>query len=367
MSEQRKFKIAIIPGDGIGTEVIQEGQRVLEHIAELSGGKLSFEFDSFPWGCEYYMKHGRMMAADGLEQLKGYDAIYFGAVGWKDVPDHISLWGLRLAITQGFDQWANIRPVRFLPGVESKLNHPNVQSLDWILIRENSEGEYAGFGGRNFNGRGPGKEVAVQSSVFTEEGCERIIRYAFEIARTRKRKKVTSATKSNAQQYGMVLWDEVFARVSKEYPDVETEQWLVDAMAARFVLKPETLEVVVGSNLIADILSDLGSALAGSLGIAASANLNPEGRFPSMFEPVHGSAPDIAGQGIANPIGTIASGALMLKHFGLLKEAELVERAIEETTRQGKLTIDLGGTCNTREITDAILANLDKLVAKVHG
>ncbi|SEC16217.1 tartrate dehydrogenase [Paenibacillus sp. GP183] len=367
MSEQRKFKIAIIPGDGIGTEVIQEGQRVLEHIAELSGGKLSFEFDSFPWGCEYYMKHGRMMAADGLEQLKGYDAIYFGAVGWKDVPDHISLWGLRLAITQGFDQWANIRPVRFLPGVESKLNHPNVQSLDWILIRENSEGEYAGFGGRNFNGRGPGKEVAVQSSVFTEEGCQRIIRYAFEIARTRKRKKVTSATKSNAQQYGMVLWDEVFARVSKEYPDVETEQWLVDAMAARFVLKPETLEVVVGSNLIADILSDLGSALAGSLGIAASANLNPEGRFPSMFEPVHGSAPDIAGQGIANPIGTIASGALMLKHFGLLKEAELVERAIEETTRQGNLTIDLGGTCNTREITDAILANLDKLVAKVHG
>jgi tartrate dehydrogenase/decarboxylase/D-malate dehydrogenase len=365
MSEQRTFKIAVIPGDGIGKEVIQEGQRVLEHIAELSGGKLTFEFDSFPWGCEYYMKHGRMMAADGLEQLKGYDAIYFGAVGWKDVPDHISLWGLRLAITQGFDQWANIRPDRFLPGVESKLNHPNVQSLDWILIRENSEGEYAGFGGRNFTGRGPGKEVAVQSSVFTEEGCERIIRYAFEIARTRKRKKVTSATKSNAQQYGMVLWDEVFARVSKEYPDVETEQWLVDAMAARFVQKPETLEVVVGSNLIADILSDLGSALAGSLGLAASANLNLEGRFPSMFEPVHGSAPDIAGQGLANPIGTIASGALMLKHLGLHEEAEYVDRAIEETTRQGKLTIDLGGSCNTREITDAILANLDKIVSKV--
>jgi tartrate dehydrogenase/decarboxylase/D-malate dehydrogenase len=230
------------------------------------------------------------------------------------------------------------------------------------LIRENSEGEYSGFGGRNFTGRGPGKEVAVQSSVFTEEGCERIIRYAFDIARTRKRKKVTSVTKSNAQQYGMVLWDEVFARVSKDYPDVETEQWLVDAMAARFVLRPETLEVVVGSNLIADILSDLGSALAGSLGIAASANLNPEGRFPSMFEPVHGSAPDIAGQGIANPIGTIASGALMLKHFGLQMEAELVERAIEETTRQGMLTIDLGGSCNTREITDAILANLDKTI-----
>jgi tartrate dehydrogenase/decarboxylase/D-malate dehydrogenase len=365
MSEQRKFKIAIIPGDGIGKEVIQEGQRVLEHVAELSGGKLSFQFDSFPWGCEYYMKHGRMMAEDGLDQLKGYDAIYFGAVGWKDVPDHVSLWGLRLAITQGFDQWANIRPVRFLPGVESKLNHPNVQSLDWILIRENSEGEYSGFGGRNFTGRGKGKEIAVQSSVFTEEGCERIIRYAFETARTRKRKKVTSVTKSNAQQYGMVLWDEVFARVSKEYPDVETEQWLVDAMAARFVQRPETLEVVVGSNLIADILSDLGSALAGSLGLAASANLNLEGRYPSMFEPVHGSAPDIAGKGIANPIGTIASGALMLKHFGLNEEAEHVDRAIEETTRQGKLTPDLGGSCNTREITDAILANLDIIVAKV--
>lgn len=365
MSEQRKFRIAIIPGDGIGQEVIQEGQRVLEHLAQASGGKFSFEFDSFPWGCEYYLKHGRMMAEDGLEQLKGYDAIYFGAVGWKDVPDHVSLWGLRLAITQGFDQWANIRPVRFLPGVESKLNHPNVQSLDWILIRENSEGEYSGFGGRNFTGRGPGKEVAVQSAVFTEEGCERILRYAFETARTRKRKKVTSVTKSNAQQYGMVLWDEVFARVSKEYPDVETEQWLVDAMAARFVLRPETLEVVVGSNLIADILSDLGSALAGSLGLAASANLNLEGRYPSMFEPVHGSAPDIAGQGIANPIGTIASGALMLQHLGLHEEAELVDRAIEATTRQGKLTPDVGGTCKTSEVTDAILSNLTKKVAQV--
>lgn len=267
MSEQQHFRIAVIPGDGIGQEVIQEGQRVLEHLAQASNGKFSFQFDSFPWGSEYYAKHGRMMAEDGLEQLKDYDAIYFGAVGWKNVPDHVSLWGLRLAICQGFDQWANIRPVRFLPGVESKLRHPNVEELDWILIRENSEGEYSGFGGRNFTGRGKGKEVAVQSSVFTEEGCERIIRFAFETARTRKRKKVTSVTKSNAQQYGMVLWDEVFARVSQEYPDVETEQWLVDAMAARFVLKPETLEVVVGSNLIADILSDLAVLLPEAWGL----------------------------------------------------------------------------------------------------
>ncbi|ALS21790.1 MULTISPECIES: tartrate dehydrogenase [Paenibacillus] len=365
MSEQQHFRIAVIPGDGIGQEVIQEGQRVLEHLAQASNGKFSFQFDSFPWGSEYYAKHGRMMAEDGLEQLKDYDAIYFGAVGWKNVPDHVSLWGLRLAICQGFDQWANIRPVRFLPGVESKLRHPNVEELDWILIRENSEGEYSGFGGRNFTGRGKGKEVAVQSSVFTEEGCERIIRFAFETARTRKRKKVTSVTKSNAQQYGMVLWDEVFARVSQEYPDVETEQWLVDAMAARFVLKPETLEVVVGSNLIADILSDLGSALAGSLGLAASANLNPDRRYPSMFEPVHGSAPDIAGAGIANPIGTIASGALMLEHLGLHEEAALLNRAIEETTGQGKLTPDVGGTSRTTEVTDAIIANLSNKAASL--
>lgn len=224
---------------------------------------------------------------------------------------------MRIAICQGFDQWANIRPVEFLPGVESKLNHPDVESLNWVLIRENSEGEYSGVGGRNFTGRGEGNEVAVQSSLFTEKGCERVIRYAFETARKRKRKKVTSVTKSNAQQYGMVLWDDVFKRVSKEYPDVETDQWLVDAMAAHFVLHPEDLEVVVASNLLADILSDLGSALAGSLGIAASANLNPDRRYPSMFESVHGSAPDIAGKGIANPIGAIGSAALMLDHLGL--------------------------------------------------
>jgi tartrate dehydrogenase/decarboxylase / D-malate dehydrogenase len=361
MSESRKYTIANIPGDGVGNEVIPEGQRVLEYLAELSAGEFEFEFESFPWGSDYYAEHGRMMAEDGLEQLKQFDAIYFGAVGWENVPDHVSLWGLRLAITQNFDQWANIRPVHFYSGVKSALNYHDLESLDWLLIRENSEGEYAGFGGRNFSGRGDGKEIAVQSAVFTEEGCERIIRHAFEVARTRSRKKVTSATKSNAQQYGMVLWDEVFDRVSKDYPDVEVERWLVDALAARFVQRPDTLEVVVGSNLIIDILSDLGSALAGSLGIAARANLNPERRFPSMFEPVHGSAPDIAGNGVANPIGAISSAVLMLEHFGLVDEAALAHRAIEQAVSDGNVTADLGGTLDTRQVTDAILANIAAL------
>lgn len=361
MSETKKFRLAVIPGDGIGKEVVREGMRVLEHMAEESKGKFSFESDYFPWGCEYYLENGKMMDEDGVEKIKDHDAIYFGAVGFPGVPDHISLWGLRLAICQGFDQWANIRPVEFLPGVPRRLNHPNVDDLNWILVRENSEGEYSGIGGRNFAGRGTGNEVAVQSALFTEKGCERIIRFAFDLARTRDRKKVTSVTKSNAQQYGMVLWDEVFARVSKDYPDVETDQWLVDAMAAQFVLHPEKLEVVVASNLFADILSDLGSALAGSLGIAASANLNPERRTPSMFESVHGSAPDIAGKGVANPIGTIGSAALMLDHLGLKDEAIQLNKAIEETTRQGILTRDLGGSFDTVEVTDAIIKNLAKV------
>lgn len=358
MSQQKTFKIAVIPGDGIGKEVINEGVRVLDHLAEQSNNQFSFDFDYFPWGCEYYLENGRMMAEDGLETLKDYDAIYFGAVGFPNVPDHISLWGLRIAICQGFDQWANIRPVEFLPGVESKLNHPDVESLNWVLIRENSEGEYSGVGGRNFTGRGEGNEVAVQSSLFTEKGCERVIRYAFETAKKRKRKKVTSVTKSNAQQYGMVLWDDVFKRVSKEYPDVETDQWLVDAMAAHFVLHPEDLEVVVASNLLADILSDLGSALAGSLGIAASANLNPDRRYPSMFESVHGSAPDIAGKGIANPIGAIGSAALMLDHLGLKEEANQVNEAIKKATGSGALTIDIGGNTTTKEMANSIIENL---------
>lgn len=361
MVQQQKFRIAIIPGDGIGTEVISEGVRVLDYLAQESHGTLSFEWESFPWGCQYYLQTGHMMAADGLEQLQCFDAIYFGAVGWPGVPDHVSLWGLRLAICQGFDQYANIRPVRLLPGTQSPLRSATEETMDWVVVRENSEGEYAGIGGRNLQARGTQKEVAIQSSIFTEEGCERIMRFAFDLARTRKRKKVTSVTKSNAQQYSMVLWDEVFARVAREYPDVKTEQWLVDAMAARFVLKPETLEVVVASNLFADILSDLGSALAGSLGIAASANLNPSRRCPSMFEPVHGSAPDIAGQGIANPIGALWSAVLMLDHLGLRSEAARLMAAIEATTRASIVTPDLGGHATTREVGDAIIAHLSQV------
>lgn len=355
---EREFRIAVIPGDGIGTEVTPEALRVLDRLAEQSGGKIGFTYETYPWGCQYYLETGRMMDADGLERLEGSDAIYFGAVGWPGVPDHVSLWGLRLAICQGFDQYACVRPVRLLPGVPSPLRDATPERIDWVVVRENSEGEYAGLGGRNLAARGPDREVAVQSALFTAQGCERIIRYAFELARTRKRQKVTSVTKSNAQQYGMVLWDETFDRVRAEYPDVETEQWLVDAMAARFVLRPETLEVVVGSNLFGDILSDLGSAIGGSLGIAASANLDPQRRHPSMFEPVHGSAPDIAGMGIANPIAAIWTAALMLEHLGLKSEADQVMAALAATTASGVVTPDLGGTATTREVGDAVLANV---------
>lgn len=357
---RQTFQIAAIPADGVGTEVVSAGRRVLDRLAEQSGDRFAFEWTEFPWGCDYYERTGRMMAEDGLETLKPFDAIYFGAVGWENVPDHVSLWGLRLAITQGFDQWANVRPVTFLPGVTSPLRKADDTELDWVVIRENSEGEYAGLGGRNLSSRGPGNEVALQTALFTEKGCERIMRFAFDMARTRAVKKVSSVTKSNAQQYGMVLWDEVFDRVARDYPDVETESVLVDAMSAKFVLHPEQLSVVVASNLNADILSDLGSALAGSLGLASSANLNPERRFPSMFEPVHGTAPDIAGQGICNPIGAIASAALMLDHLGLADEARMVDAAIESTTASGVLPRDLGGTATTDEVTDAIIAALSR-------
>lgn len=355
---EKIFKIAAIPADGVGKEVVAAGRKVLDTLAGQSQGRFAFEWTEFPWGCEYYEQTGRMMAADGLQTLQAFDAIYFGAVGWPGVPDHVSLWGLRLAITQNFDQWANVRPVKFLPGVVSPLRKADDHELDWVVVRENSEGEYAGLGGRNLSGRGVGNEVALQTALFTEKGCERIIRFAFDLARTRRVKKVSSVTKSNAQQFGMVLWDEVFAGVAGDYPDVQTESVLVDAMSAKFILHPEDLSVVVASNLNADILSDLGSALAGSLGVAASANLNPEGRFPSMFEPVHGSAPDIAGQWISNPIGAIASAALMLEHFGLDVEARRVEAAIETATGSGVLTRDIGGSATTDEMTDAVIAAL---------
>ncbi len=355
----RRFRIAVIPGDGIGQEVVPHGLAVLEQLAASSGGAFEFEFTEFPWGCAYYHQTGRMMDEDGLDHLREFNAIYFGAVGWPDVPDHVSLWGLRLAICQGFDQYACVRPIRLLPGVPSPLREADPRRFDWVVVRENSEGEYAGFGGRNFQGRGEQTEVAVQSAVFTAKGCERIIRYAFELARTR-RKKVTSVTKSNAQQFGMTLWDDTFAVVAREYPDIDTESWLVDAMAARFVLRPETLDVVVGSNLFGDILSDLGSALAGSMGIAASANIGPERRFPSMFEPVHGSAPDIAGKGIANPIAAIWTVALLLDHLGLPQEAQRVMRAIETTTNDGKVTPDLGGTLDTAGVGTTVLEALER-------
>ena len=353
MPEGRSLRIAVVPGDGIGQEVVPEGLRVLDRVRPGA-----FEYAHFPWGCQYFLETGRMMDAAGLDALREFDAIYFGAVGWPGVPDHVSLWGLRLAICQGFDQYANIRPIRLLPGVPSPLRDATAESMDWVVVRENTEGEYAGIGGRNLVARGRGKEIAIQAGLFTTEGCERIMRFAFDLARTRPRRKVTSVTKSNAQQFGMTLWDEVFARLAAEYADVQTEQWLVDAMAARFVLRHETLDVVVASNLFADILSDLGSALAGSLGIAASANLNPERRYPSMFEPVHGSAPDIAGQGVANPIGAIWSASLLLDWLGLPNEARRVYQAIEATTAAGVLTPDLGGSATTREVTDAILAKL---------
>ena len=352
MTQAQSFRIAVIPGDGIGQEVVPEGLKVLDAVAP---GR--FKYEHFPWGCQFYLDTGQMMAPDGLERLRDKDAIYFGAVGWPGVPDHVSLWGLRLAICQGFDQYACVRPVRLLAGVPSPLRNATRERMDWVVVRENTEGEYAGIGGRNLAGRGAGKQVAVQAGLFTEEGCERIMRYAFDLALAR-RHKVTSVTKSNAQQYGMTLWDDVFAAVARDYPAVETEHWLVDAMAARFVLKPETLDVVVASNLFADILSDLGSALAGSLGIAASANLNPEGRYPSMFEPVHGSAPDIAGQGIANPIGAIWSVALMLQHLGLSAEGQRVMHAIEVTTAAGQVPPDLGGRCTTHQVADSVIAAL---------
>ncbi|WP_123971270.1 isocitrate/isopropylmalate family dehydrogenase [Streptomyces sp. Ag109_O5-1] len=341
--------------DGVGKEVVAAGRAVLDALAADSGRAFAFAWEEFPWGCEYYERTGKMMDEDGLDRLKDCDAIYFGAVGWPTVPDHISLWGLRLRICQNFDQWANVRPVHFLPGVTSPLRKADDTALDWVVVRENSEGEYAGLGGRNLSARGQGGEVAVQSALFTEVGCERIMRFAFDLARTRTRRKVSSVTKSNAQQYGMVLWDDVLKRVAPDYPDAETESVLVDLMSAKFVLRPEDLSVVVASNLNA------GHSLRSRQrpGLAASADLNPERRFPGMFEPVHGSAPDIAGQGLADPIGAVGSAALMLDHLGLPDQAARLERAIEKTTAAGIRTRDVGGTATTEEVTKALIDALD--------
>ena len=346
------YTIAVIAGDGIGKEVIPAAMRVLDGAAEASGS-FQLNFESLPWGSDYYLQHGRMMPADGLNNLEEFDAIFLGAVGLPPtVPDHVTLWGLLLPIRKSFEQYVNIRPVRLLPGLIGRLRDKGPEDIDFVCVRENTEGEYAGIGGR-FK-QGTPEEVAVQTSVFTRLGCERAMRYAFDLAR-RRRGKLTSVTKSNAMQYGMVMWDEVFRDVARDYPDVETEQWLVDAMAARFLTHPQTLDVVVASNLFGDILTDLGGALMGSLGLPPSANINPQRNYPSMFEPVHGSAPDIAGKGIANPIAAIWAGVMMLEFLGEEEAGARVMEAIGATVAAGDvLTRDLGGNATTGELATEI-------------
>jgi tartrate dehydrogenase/decarboxylase/D-malate dehydrogenase len=348
------YKIAAIPGDGIGKEVIAAGVEVLQALAARDGG-FELDLETFDWGSDYYMKHGLMMPENGREILKNFDAIYFGAVGAPDVPDHVTLWGLRLAICQPFDQYANVRPTRILPGIEGPLRNVAAKDLDWVIVRENSEGEYAGQGGRSH--RGLPEEVATEVSIFTRAGVTRIMRFAFEVARSRPRKLLTVVTKSNAQRHGMVMWDEIAAEVAADYPDVTWDKMLVDAMTMRMTLKPQSLDTIVATNLHADILSDLAAALAGSLGIAPTANLNPERRFPSMFEPIHGSAFDITGKGIANPVGTFWTATMMLEHLGEKPAAERLMRAIERVTADPSLhTPDLGGPATTRQVTDAVIA-----------
>ncbi len=344
----KSYRIAAIPGDGIGNEVIPAGIEVLDALAAKEGFRLAFE--RFDWGSDRYRNTGAYIPDGGLERLKTFDAIFFGAVGAPEVPDHISLWGLRLPICQGFDQYANVRPSRVLPGVTSPL--AGGKDIDWVIIRENTEGEYSGSGGRVH--KGLPEELATETSVFTRVGVERIHRFAFELARKRPRKLLTLVTKSNAQRHGMVLWDEIFYEVAKKYPEVKTDRILVDAMTTRMVLKPGSLDTIVASNLHADILSDLAAALSGSLGIAPTANLNPERKFPSMFEPIHGSAFDITGKGVANPIATFWTAAMMLEHLGEPRAAARLMRAIERTTEEQVFTPDLGGVHDTRAVTNAV-------------
>jgi tartrate dehydrogenase/decarboxylase / D-malate dehydrogenase len=353
----REFKIAVIPGDGVGPEVIAAGLEVLEACASRAGN-FRLYVETFDWGSAYYKQHGVMMPQAGHRILQTFDAIYFGAVGAPDVPDHVTLWGLRLAICQPLDQYANVRPARILPGIISPLRGVSAHELDWVIVRENSEGEYAGNGGRVH--RGLPEEVGTEVAVFTRAGVSRIMRFAFNLARSRPRKLLTVVTKSNAQRHGMVMWDEIAAQISSEFPDVTWDKMLVDAMTVRMTLKPSSLDTIVATNLHADILSDLAAALAGSIGIAPTANLNPERRFPSMFEPIHGSAFDIAGQGVANPIGTFWTGAMMLEHLGEMHAAERLMRAIEKVTADTRFhTPDLGGLARTSEVTAAVCHALE--------
>ena len=346
------YRIAAIPGDGIGKEVITAGCRVLEQLANHTSD-LKIEVETFPWGSDMYLETGEMMPADALETLRGFDAIYFGSAGDPRVPDHVSLWQLRLAICQGLDQYANIRPTKLLPGLSSPLKTGTPETIDWFIVRENSEGEYSGAGGRVHQALP--NEVGLDVSIITRDGAERIQRFALEIAQSRPRKKLTFVTKSNAQRHAMVLWDEVFETVSADYPDVQTERVLVDAMAARFVTDPESIDTVVATNLHADVLSDLAAALSGSLGLAPTGNINPERSTPSMFEPIHGSAFDIMGHGSANPLGAVWSASLMLDHLGETEAACTLFSAIERVTGDGShLPRDLGGQAGTDEVTQAL-------------
>lgn len=348
----RTYKIAAIGGDGIGPEVVAAGIQVLKVCAERDRG-LALDFQNFDWGSDYYRKHGVMMPPDGAQRLRAFDAILFGAVGAPDIPDHITLWGLRLSICQALDQYANVRPTRVLPGIASPLRHVSGPELDWVIVRENTEGEYSGVGGRVH--RGLPIEVAQDVSVMTRAGVERILRFAFELARSRPRKLLTVVTKSNAQRHAMVMWDEIAAEVAQQYQDVAWDKMLVDAMTLRMVTRPQSLDTIVASNLHADILSDLAAALAGSLGIAPTANINPERTAPSMFEPIHGSAFDITGLGIANPIATFWTAAMMLKHLGEESAASRLMRAVEGVTSQPALhTPDLGGNATTQQVTEAV-------------
>jgi tartrate dehydrogenase/decarboxylase/D-malate dehydrogenase len=347
----RTHRIAVIPGDGIGKEVVPEGLRVLDAAATRFGFTLATSH--YDWSCETYKQTGRMMPEDGLDQLRPHDAVFLGAVGWPGVPDHVSLWGLLIPMRRGFDQYANVRPCRLMPGAKTPLRDRTEKDIDFVVVRENTEGEYSSSGGKMF--AGTEREFATQDSVFTRIGCDRILDYAFKLAETRPRRKVTSATKSNGITFTMPYWDERFAEAAKRYPHITTDWFHIDILCAHFVQHPDWFDVVVGSNLFGDILSDLGPAVAGSIGIAPSANINPAKTAPSMFEPVHGSAPDIAGRKIANPIGQIWSGAMMLEHLGEVAAADAIVAAIESCLKNGgPRTRDMGGQAGTEEVGKAI-------------